>query len=478
MTISWEVAETIYVSISERKMTQGNYLTGEKSMKNDRSFCKFFTPSIKVDSFLVLRDQQGIFSMLTAITLMMIFGFLILGFEVGKWYIVKAELSKTVDAASLLAATHQGNPNLDQFFGVGQGEGLQELVRAAGEANFHEGMYGAESPNLTLVRDDATGTIRVNAETDVANQFAGLYGKHETALASTGTAQKRDVEIMLVLDRSGSMSSAMGDLKDAAKSFVGFFEDTQAEDSVGLVSFSHYVSVDSPLGQNFVIDMEQAIGNMNATGFTNAEDALDQVDGPDGFTDATNVSQYVIFFTDGNPTAFRTTYDSTEGPYRRFTRNGSNHNDAVVTYSTNENKSLYHPDTGASLDVRQYKTGDGSSPCGGESTSTKWWILEDPDYGISQTDSLNGHSSDECDIPRSKMQAYVEEVGQEMAIDHAQELKENGIKIYTIGLGNVNKNFLAAIASGESFALYTTDRDELNDLFQRVAKEIKLRLVS
>jgi len=215
-------------------------------MKKDQTVWPFLTPSIKEDSSPVLQDQRGIFSMLTAITLMMLFGFLILGFEVGKWYIVKAEMSKTVDAASLLAATHQGNPNLDQFFGVGTGEGLQELVKATGKANFQDGWYGAEAPNLTLVRDGDNRTLQVNATTNVANQFAGLYGHNETAIGSTGTAQKRDVEIMLVLDRSGSMSSAMGDLKNAAKSFVGFFEETQAEDSVGLVSFSHYVSVDSP----------------------------------------------------------------------------------------------------------------------------------------------------------------------------------------------------------------------------------------
>jgi len=223
---------------------------------------------------------------------------------------------------------------------------------------------------------------------------------------------------------------------------------------------------------------------MIAGGFTNAEDALDQVDGPKGFTDATNVSRYVIFFTDGDPTAFRTTYDSTTAPYRRFTRDGSNppDDDAVVVYSAWESKRLYHPTTGAVLDFRQYPTGDGSSPCGGESTSTKWLILEDPDYGISETESLNEHSSEECDIPRDKIRAYVKEVGKKMAIDHAQELKENGVKIYTIGFenkdGDVDKKFLGAIASGESFALYTADRDELNDLFQKIAKEIKLRLVS
>jgi len=42
-----------------------------------------------------------------------------------------------------------------------------------------------------------------------------------------------------------------------------------------------------------------------------------------------------------------------------------------------------------------------------------------------------------------------------MAIDHAQELKNKDIKIYTIGLGSVDKTLLGAIASGKGFEYYT-----------------------
>jgi hypothetical protein len=64
-----------------------------------------------------------------------------------------------------------------------------------------------------------------------------------------------------------------------------------------------------------------------------------------------------------------------------------------------------------------------------------------------------------------------------MAIDHAQELKDKNIKIYTIGLGDVDQNVLAAIASGPEFQYYTPNSDELESIFNAVAKEIKLRLV-
>jgi hypothetical protein len=65
-----------------------------------------------------------------------------------------------------------------------------------------------------------------------------------------------------------------------------------------------------------------------------------------------------------------------------------------------------------------------------------------------------------------------------MAIDHAQELKDKNIKIFTIGLGNgVDQAFLAQIASGPTYEYYAPTSDQLEAIFKQIAKEIKLRLV-
>ena len=82
-----------------------------------------------------------------------------------------------------------------------------------------------------------------------------------------------------------------------------------------------------------------------------------------------------------------------------------------------------------------------------------------------------------CDINWSNMKNYAEAITKQMAIDHAQELKDNGIKIYTIGLGGVDQNFLAQISSGQAFQYYTPDSNQLEELFQQIATNIKLRLV-
>jgi hypothetical protein len=64
-----------------------------------------------------------------------------------------------------------------------------------------------------------------------------------------------------------------------------------------------------------------------------------------------------------------------------------------------------------------------------------------------------------------------------MAIDHAQELKDKNIKIFIIGLGNVDKTFLGQVASGPTYEYYAPTSDQLEAIFKQIAKEIKLRLV-
>ena len=65
-----------------------------------------------------------------------------------------------------------------------------------------------------------------------------------------------------------------------------------------------------------------------------------------------------------------------------------------------------------------------------------------------------------------------------MAIDHAQELKDKYIKIYTIGLGDVDTSVLGQIASGSTYEYYAPTSAELEAIFKKIAKEIKLRLVA
>ena len=108
--------------------------------------------------------------------------------------------------------------------------------------------------------------------------------------------------------------------------------------------------------------MTTAINNMTAVGATNAEDALAQVGGPNGLTDQSavpadqRVQQYVIFFTDGMPTAFR----------GKFKNQGTDNIDAVVCGTGNTCDQVYYTlgATGSEtwLNIDPNFTGDGKIP--------------------------------------------------------------------------------------------------------------------
>ncbi len=432
-------------------------------------------------------DQRGTFVLATGAAMIGLFAFTALGIEVGRWYVVNAELSKAVDAAALIGAKNISNPYLN----------TEDLMADVGNANFSPGFLGTEgAPQITGTVGEA-GKVYVTASTNVLNQISRVLETQEgveegefekTQVTSFGAAQQRDVEIVMVLDKSGSMGwyggQPIADLKVAAKSFLDFFELTQDNDKFGLITFASGVEVDFPLGHNFVDPMKDNIDDMYASGGTNAEDAIDQADGPYGFSDQTGIpgdekiQQFLIFFSDGNPTAFR----------GDFTRNGTDYD--AVGYAATWDIKLMNPDVQFQyFNVRQYKTGDGEvtgatscqsgSPASGYD-NTKWWVLEDDQYGVSNEtyeEILNTTDPEKCNISWSDMANYVSAVTKQMAIDHAQEVKDKGIKIYTIGLGSVDQQFLASIASGPGFEFYTPDSSDLQYLFQKIATNVKLRLI-
>ena len=148
-----------------------------------------------------------------------------------------------------------------------------------------------------------------------------FFGVEYVPTSAAGIAQKNNVEIMLVLDRSGSMAgSPLSDLKTAARAFLGYYEDTQDEDRIGLVTFATGVSLRPP-DTNFFTPITNSINAMVATGATNAEDALARAGAalPDqtGVPAANRMQQFIIFFTDGRPTAFRSTFRRNNQLYDR-----------------------------------------------------------------------------------------------------------------------------------------------------------------
>src|SRR5262249_39823438 len=118
-------------------------------------------------------------------------------------YIVQAKLSAAVDGAALGAGRllgTQANPT----------EIAGEFLRA----NFREkanGFWGAK--NLTPTIDltlGTTKTITVNATVEVPLIFARIFGYPTATVSAKAVSTRRDSRVVLVIDRSGSMTKSDG----------------------------------------------------------------------------------------------------------------------------------------------------------------------------------------------------------------------------------------------------------------------------
>lgn len=437
----------------------------------------------------LIHDQRGAIIVIFAICLMVLIGAVALGTEIGRWYHVRAELSKAVDAAALAGAANISNPDID----------VETLAENFGLANFQVGYLGTATDEDKDVSFTATtqdgGRLSVAGSTTSVGLLSKLFGVEYVPTAAAGVAQKNRVEIMLVLDRSGSMEGRpIRDLKTAAKAFISYYEDTQDEDRVGLVTFATGVTLRAP-ATNFFSPISSAINAMAATGATNAEDALAQAAGalPDqsGYPAANRVQQFMIFFTDGRPTAFRSAFKKNNTSYDRVVMVTGNCDSACGSSGCDIYSRMGYPNN-ETLDTKPpydpLPTGDGLRTSGTPRTSCRTWdrrnriwvYYANTQWGSFADYPVSGYNPEYCDIPENLFNGrngYICQTARQMAIDHAAAAKARGVKIYTIGLGSVDTALLSTISSGADYAYVAPSSSQLESIFKKIAKEIKLRLV-
>jgi Flp pilus assembly protein TadG len=226
-----------------------------------------------------------------------------LAIDAGILYMIKGKLQMAVDGAALGAARNlSANVSIDS---------QESTAGAAGIANFH-----ANFPNnwmgVTPVNDptvdwsqSTTSTAVVNITGTVTSPtwFMRILGFNSVTVAATGEATRRNLNVLLVLDRSYSLS-AEGNcpiLQSDAESFVNnsFVE---GRDQVGMVTFGTSYKYDFAFNTTFKSSLTTQLSSLSCTGFTNAAAAFSY-----GFkklaalTTAPGSLNVIVFFTDGEP---------------------------------------------------------------------------------------------------------------------------------------------------------------------------------
>jgi Flp pilus assembly protein TadG len=195
------------------------------------------------------RGERGVTLLFGTVSLLFIIPVIGLAIDVGFMYAVKSKLQASVDGAALAAA---------RGLSVGASTSSQQASAQANAvnwfyANFPTGYFGTQNTVMTTsnvsVFDDPNNShiqnVTVQAVTHVDSFFMKWLGFGATTVGALGNASRRDVVIMMIMDRSGSMNNNNGcaNMRAAAKLFTGQF--AAGRDSIGMVEFGDTSWVDS-----------------------------------------------------------------------------------------------------------------------------------------------------------------------------------------------------------------------------------------
>ena len=229
-------------------------------------------------------------------------------------YYTKARLQGAVDGAALGAARAL---SLGDSPTVQTANAKQDAVNWF-YANFPSTLWGTSNTqmdqSMVTVADDPNNphlrNVTVTANTTVPTIFMRWFNMNSTVVAALGTASRRDVAAMLVIDRSGSMTNSNGctNMRAAAKLFTGQF--AAGRDQIGMVEFGDTAWVDSSPTTNFQTVLGYNSGSSSGNGLIDTINCNDNTNTSQALSLAYNelykmslpgAFNFLMFFTDGIP---------------------------------------------------------------------------------------------------------------------------------------------------------------------------------
>lgn len=154
------------------------------------------------------------------------------------------------------------------------------------------------------------GVTNSNKELNVSEITCGGSFQIKLSLTAAPDITTNPTDIVLILDRSGSMQGApLANLKNGAKAFIDIIDEatdgTQdgqigSGSHIGIVSFATTATQDTQLITD-VADLKAAVDALDADGSTNHEDAFTKA--LDLFDPASTNAKVMVMFTDGVTTA-------------------------------------------------------------------------------------------------------------------------------------------------------------------------------
>lgn len=273
-------------------------------------------------------------SMMVAVVLLPLVGLAIDGSVL---YLIQAKMSAAVDAATL-AAARSLSVGLDLS---SQTASATATAQSFFSANFPTGYWNTTNLSLsTTVAQTAykTRTVTMQASVTVPLTFMRLLGQTGSTVAAQGQTSRRDVVMIVVIDRSSSIANAgvCGTMIAAAQNFVGYF--SNGRDEIGLVTFADGPNLTYAPTLNFdsnVPSLTTALGGVQCSGDTGTAAALTMAYAELKAVNEPGALNLIVFFTDGHPNGVAASFPVKTVADTRYGVNSSG--------SSNYNTPVYDP---------------------------------------------------------------------------------------------------------------------------------------
>lgn len=162
----------------------------------------------------IARDKRGNSLILMGAALFPMLVAIGSGIDVARAYMARAKLQQAVDAAALAGRRAMSGDDIN----TAKPEASAYLA-----FNFPDGIYGT-TPVVSTVSKPDIGEVRVDATTTLPAMIMSIFGYNTFDIAVTSVAVQsfKNVDIMLVLDTTGSMRDPLNNVRkiDALKSAV------------------------------------------------------------------------------------------------------------------------------------------------------------------------------------------------------------------------------------------------------------------